>query len=140
MGARSIQTRPLNSQFPTRHIFINRFTVKWLQLVKTHAHSQRFSIFKPHFFSQFAVGHFACSRLYAYRFFLSVVLRLRLALIRASRVLPSTPPLSQSVERHFFEGQFGGFPVSGIHRCPQTSQTATRIVFHPMQPLYSILP
>ena len=53
-------------------------------------------------------------------------------LMRASRVLPSTPPLFHRVERHFFDGQFGGFPVSGIHRCPQTSQTATRILVQPM--------
>ena len=33
-------------------------------------------------------------------FFLTVVLRLRLALIRAPRVLPSTPPLFHSRERH----------------------------------------
>lgn len=45
---------------------------------------------------------------------IAVVLRLRPDLILASRVLPSTPPLFQSVERHFFEGQFGGFSVSGI--------------------------
>jgi len=75
-----------------------------------------------------------------HRFFLAVVLRLRPALIRASRVLPSTPPLSQRVERHFFDGQFGGFSASGIHLCPQTSQTATRIVFQPMTSLYRILP
>jgi hypothetical protein len=30
-----------------------------------------------------------------------VFLRLRLALIRASRVLPSTPPLFHNVKRHF---------------------------------------
>src|SRR5246127_4790692 len=67
-------------------------------------------------------------------------LRLRPVLILASRVLPSTPPLFHKVERHFFDGQFGGFSVSGIHLCPQTSQTATRIVFHAMPPLYRILP
>jgi hypothetical protein len=72
--------------------------------------------------------------------FLVAVLRLRPALIRASRVLPSTPPLFHRVERHFLLGQFGGFSVSGIHLWPQTSQTATRIVFQPMQPLYRILP
>jgi hypothetical protein len=72
--------------------------------------------------------------------FFAVALRLRPVLIRASRVLPSTPPLSQRVERHFFDGQFGGFSLSGIHLWPQTSQTATRIVFQPMQPLYRILP
>jgi len=75
-----------------------------------------------------------------HRFFFAVLFGLRPALIRASRVLPSTPPLFHRVERHFFEGQFGGFSVSGIHRCPQTSQTATRIVFQPIQPLYRILP
>jgi hypothetical protein len=53
-------------------------------------------------------------------------------MILAARVLPSTPPLSQSVERHFFDGQFGGFWVSGIHLCPQTSHTATRILVQPM--------
>ena len=67
-----------------------------------------------------------------YRSLLALGLRLRPTLIRDSLVLPSTPPLSQSVERHFFDGQFGGFSVSGIHLCPQTSQTATRIVFQPM--------
>ena len=73
--------------------------------------------------------------MWRHRFFLAVALRLRPALIRASRVLPSTPPLFHRVERHFFEGQFGGFTVSGIHLCPQTSQTATRIVFQPMSRL-----
>lgn len=48
------------------------------------------------------------------RFFVSV-LRLRPALIRASRDRPSTPRLFHSIDRHFLEGQFGGFPVSGIH-------------------------
>jgi hypothetical protein len=67
-------------------------------------------------------------------------LRLRPTLTRASRVLPSMPPLSHKVERHFFEGQFGGFSVSGIHLCPHTSHTATRIVFQPMSSLYRILP
>jgi hypothetical protein len=32
-----------------------------------------------------------------------------------SRVLPSIPSLFQSVERHFFDGQFGGFSPSGIY-------------------------
>lgn len=68
-----------------------------------------------------------------------MVFRLRPALIRASRVRPSTPPLSHRVERHLLDGQFGGFSVSGIHLCPQTSQTATRIFFQPMSPLYRIL-
>jgi hypothetical protein len=72
-------------------------------------------------------------------FFFVVVLRLRPALIRASFVLPSTPPLSHSRERHFLDGQFDGFSVSGIHLCLQTSQTATRIVLQPMQPLYRIM-
>src|ERR1700747_906311 len=54
-------------------------------------------------------------------------LRLRPALIRASRVLPSTPPLFHSIERHFLEGQFGGFSVSGIHRCSQKSQYGSRL-------------
>jgi hypothetical protein len=70
---------------------------------------------------------------------LAVVLRLRPVLIRASRVLPSTPPLFQRVERHFFEGQLGGFSVSGIHLWPHTSHTATRIFIQPMRSLYSIL-
>lgn len=47
----------------------------------------------------------------------------------ASRVRPSTPPLFQKVERHFLDGQRGGFSTSGIHRCPQTSHMATRISF-----------
>jgi hypothetical protein len=58
------------------------------------------------------------------------------ALIRASRVLPSTSPLFHRVERHFLEGQFGGFSVSGIHtlQCERraTSQDA-RFVFAPAQ-------
>ena len=74
-----------------------------------------------------------------HRSLLALGLRLRPTLIRAARVLPSTPPLFQSVERHFFDGQFGGFSASGIHLCPHTSQTATRILVQPMQLLYSIL-
>jgi hypothetical protein len=70
--------------------------------------------------------------MWRHRFFLAAVLRLRPALIRASRVLPSTPPLSQSVDLHFLDGQVGGLAVSGIHRCPQTSQTAIRILVQPM--------
>ena len=38
-----------------------------------------------------------------HRSLLALVLRLRPALILASRVLPSTPPLFHSVERHFFD-------------------------------------
>jgi hypothetical protein len=49
------------------------------------------------------------------------------------------PPLFHKVERHLFEGQFGGFSVSGIHLCLQTSHTAIRILIQPMAPLYSIL-
>jgi DNA invertase Pin-like site-specific DNA recombinase len=30
--------------------------------------------------------------------------------------------------------------LSGIHVCPQTSHTATRVLFHPMQALYRIQP
>ena len=56
-------------------------------------------------------------------------MRLRRTLIHAAHVLPSTPPLFQNVERHFLLGQFGGPLVSGIQRCPQTSHTATSIVF-----------
>jgi hypothetical protein len=63
---------------------------------------------------------------------LALSLRLRPALIRAVRVLPSIPPLFHNVERHFFDGQLGGFSVSGIHLCPHTSQTATRILVQPM--------
>lgn len=73
------------------------------------------------------------------RFFFTEALRLRPVLIRAARVLPSSPPLSHSIERHAFEGQFVGLSVSGIHRCPQTSQTATLIVFQPIRSLYHIL-
>jgi hypothetical protein len=50
-------------------------------------------------------------------------LRLRPALILAARVLPSTPPLFHSVERHFFDWQFGGFPVSGIERWKKWDST-----------------
>ena len=67
------------------------------------------------------------------------VLRLRPTLILASRVLPSMPPLFQRVDRHFLLGQFSGLSVSGIHRCPHTSHTATRIQTQPMQPLYRSL-
>ena len=70
-----------------------------------------------------------------HRLRLAVTLLLRPALIRAARVLPSTPPLFHNVERHFLLGQFGGFSVSGIHRCPHTSQTATRMFFQPMTAL-----
>jgi hypothetical protein len=51
-----------------------------------------------------------------HRFFFAVVLRLRSVLIRASRVRPSTPPLSHRVERHFFDGQFSrtAFPDTVI--------------------------
>jgi hypothetical protein len=59
--------------------------------------------------------------------FLLAFFLLRPALIRASRVLPSTPPLFHCIERHFLEGQFGGFSVSGIHRCSQTSQYGSRL-------------
>ena len=65
--------------------------------------------------------------------FFAVVRRLRPVLILAARVRPSTPPLSHNMERQLFEGQFKGFfLVSGIHGCPHTSHTATRIVFQPM--------
>jgi hypothetical protein len=74
-----------------------------------------------------------------HRSLLALGLRLRPTLILASRVLPSTPPLFQRVERHFLLGQFGGFSVSGSHLCPHTSHTATLIVVQPMQALYSIL-
>ena len=83
--------------------------------------------------------HLPCSGSH-YRFRFAVVLRLRPVLTLASRVLPSTPPLSHRVERHFFDGQLGGFSVSGIHLCPHTSHTATRIVLQPIQTLYRILP
>ena len=66
------------------------------------------------------------------RSLLALGLWLRPILILASRVLPSTPPLFQRVERHFLLGRFGGFSVSGIHLCPHTSQTATRILVQPM--------
>jgi hypothetical protein len=56
------------------------------------------------------------------RFFLSLAFFVR----------PSTPPRSQSVLRHFLEAQRVGCSTDGIQTCPQTSQTATRIIFHPM--------
>src|SRR5271154_4299349 len=68
-------------------------------------------------------GRANCGRTSVDHVALALVLRLRSASIRASRVLPSMPPLFHSVERHFLLGQFGGFSVSGIHRCPHTSQT-----------------
>ena len=80
-----------------------------------------------------------CSRMQSRQSLVAFGFRLRPALIRAARVLPSTPPLFHNIERHFLDGQLGGFRLSGIHLWPQTSQTAIRIVFHPMQPLYSIL-
>lgn len=52
-----------------------------------------------------------------HRFFFAVVLRLRPALIRASRVLPSTRPLFHKVDRHALRGQFGGFSVSPCGSC-----------------------
>ena len=55
--------------------------------------------------------------------FFVAALRLGPSLIRASRVLPSTPTLFHNVEWHFLEGQFGGLSVFGIHLSPQTSQT-----------------
>jgi hypothetical protein len=62
------------------------------------------------------------------------VLRLRPTLIRASRVLPSTPLLFHNVERHFFEGQLGGF-LSPVFICarrrsqsnPNTPQKVYRV-------------
>ena len=54
----------------------------------------------------------------------------------ASRVRPSIPPLFQRVERHFLDGQRGGFSTSGIQRCPQTSHTATRISVHAIRTVY----
>ncbi len=69
--------------------------------------------------------------------FLALTLRLLFFLILAARVLPSTPPLSQSIDLHSLEGQLVGFAVSGIHGCPQTSQTATFIHFQPMPPIVS---
>jgi hypothetical protein len=56
-----------------------------------------------------------------HRSLLALALRLRPDLIRASRVLPSMPPLFQGVERHFFDGQFGGFAVSGTAPTLETS-------------------
>lgn len=70
---------------------------------------------------------------------LALVLRLLPPFIRASRVRPSIPPLFHKVERQALRGQFGGFSVSGIHRCPQTSHVATLIVVQPIELLYSIL-
>ena len=45
--------------------------------------------------------------------------RLRPPCIRAARVLPSTPPLFHNIERHFLDGQLGGFRLSGIHLWPR---------------------
>ena len=43
------------------------------------------------------------------------------------------------MERQLFEGQFKGFfLVSGIHGCPHTSHTATRIVFQPMPRIVAV--
>lgn len=57
-----------------------------------------------------------CDMGLVHKSFFDVGLRLRPDLTLASRVLPSTPPLFQRVERHFLEGQFDGSSVSGIHR------------------------
>ena len=56
----------------------------------------------------------------------------RLFLLLASFVRPSTPPLSQRVLRHFLLAQIVGFSIDGIQVWPQTSQTATFILFQPM--------
>jgi len=55
---------------------------------------------------------------------------------RASRVRPSTPPRFHKVLRQSFFGHRGGSSISGIHRWPQTSQTATLIIFQPMATAY----
>ncbi len=60
----------------------------------------------------------------------------RPAFFLASFVRPSTPPRFHNVLRHFFEGHNGGSSTSGIHRWPQTSQTATFIVVQPMAVSY----
>ena len=57
---------------------------------------------------------------------------LRLFLFLASRVRPSTPPLSQRVLRHFLLEHRVGFSTNGIQTWPQTSHTATFIICHPM--------
>ena len=54
----------------------------------------------------------------------------------ASRVRPSTPPLSQSVDRHFLLAQSFGYSTDGIQTCPQTSHTATFCIRHPMSRLH----
>src|ERR1019366_10035938 len=57
---------------------------------------------------------------------------LRFFLLLASRVRPSTPPLSHRVLRHFFEAHSFGLGTDGIHTCPQTSHTATFCIRQPM--------
>src|ERR1035441_589386 len=54
----------------------------------------------------------------------------------ASRVRPSTPPLSHSVLRHFFEAHSFGCSTDGIHTCPHRSHTATFCIRHPMAELF----
>ena len=56
----------------------------------------------------------------------------RLFLLFASRVRPSTPPLSQRVLRHLLEAQRVGCSTDGIQTCPQTSHTATFCIRQPM--------
>src|ERR1017187_6540294 len=56
----------------------------------------------------------------------------RFFLLFASRVLPSTPPLSQRVLRHFLLAQRVGFSTDGIQTWPQTSHTATFCIRQPM--------
>jgi hypothetical protein len=77
-----------------------------------------------------------CDSSHTFVCFFPVVLRLRPVLIRASRVLPSMPPLFHRLERHSFKGQCVGFSISGIHLCPHMSQTAIRILIQPMFTLY----
>ena len=97
------------------------------------------NVFNVGMFSNAQFGREWSRMMWRHHCFFAVALRLRPVLIRASRVRPSTPPLFQSIERHSLEGQFDGSSVSGIHLCPHTSHTATRIVFQPMSSLYRIL-
>jgi hypothetical protein len=63
------------------------------QSVAFYNYIQEFVGTSPRKKHAYVVGHFASSRLYAYRFFFGVVARLRPVLILAARVLPSRPPV-----------------------------------------------
>lgn len=72
----------------------------------------------------------------AYLAFVALAFLSRPALAFASRVRPSTPPLSQRVDRHCLLAHSFGCSTDGIQTCPHTSQQQARIVFQPIAALY----